>query len=317
MIRFIVPAYNAENTIDKCLTSILAQECEKEVIVVDNGSFDQTKEIVKRYPVKYIYESIKGPSAARNRGLKEAGTFDFLAFVDSDAVLPEEWTQKALERLANYPGIAGVGGPGKSIIKNSVSEAFDFLLYSNTSDEKERNVISLATMDVLYKPECIKGLLFNESLLCAEDPDFNFRLINRGYKLVYSEDLWVFHFNPVKIKQVIRKWFNYGKYYPLPYFLNHRMTNLGLWTRILYIPLVIITCILSFYLKNPIPIIIVVFLFPVVYLALGIKAGIRNILKLFMFVLVHSMKQFAQMLGIWWGFVYLLISRKKRIFTSS
>ncbi|MEO0119589.1 MAG: glycosyltransferase family A protein, partial [candidate division WOR-3 bacterium] len=71
MIIFIVPAYNAEKTIGKCIESILAQNIEKEVIIVDNGSTDNTANIIKKYPVKYILETKKSPAAARNRGLKE------------------------------------------------------------------------------------------------------------------------------------------------------------------------------------------------------------------------------------------------------
>jgi glycosyltransferase involved in cell wall biosynthesis len=311
MIRFIIPAYNAEKTIYECLTSILAQEYEKEVIVVDNGSSDRTNEIIKEFPVKYIYEPIKGPSAARNRGLAEAGNFQYIAFVDSDAVLPADWAINAIILLEISSDIAGVGGPGKSIIKNSISETFDYLLYNRASGERDRSVMSLATMDVMYKPDCIKGVVFNESLMAAEDPDFNFRIIKKGYKLIYSNKLWVFHYNPTEIQHVIKKWFSYGKFYPKPYFLNRKLANFGLWARILYLPLVISACLISIFLKNYIPLILIVISFPLIYFWLGLKVGIFNFYKLLMFVLVHSLKQFAQILGIWWGFVLNAVNFKK------
>lgn len=303
MIRFIIPAYNAEKTIYNCITSILAQEYEKEVIVVDNGSSDRTNEIIKKFPVKYIYEPIKGPSAARNRGLAEIGNFQYIAFIDSDVELPADWAKIAIGLLENYSDAAGVGGPGKSIIKNSISDTFDFLLYNRISGEKDTPVMSLATMDVMYKPDCIKGLLFNERLMAAEDPDFNFRIINIGYKLIYSNKLWVFHHNPTKIKQVIKKWFFYGKFYPFPYFLNRQWVNFGLWARILYLPLVILSCLINILMKNSIPLILILLSFPLIYFWLGLKVGVFNLYKLMMFVLVHSLKQLAQILGIWWGFV--------------
>jgi glycosyltransferase involved in cell wall biosynthesis len=311
MIRFIIPAYNAEKTIHECLSSILAQECEKEVIAVDNASSDRTSEIIKEFPVRYIFEPAKGPSAARNRGLEEIGEIKYIAFIDSDVVLPLDWTKNAISLLESSSGIAGVGGPGKSIIKNPISETFDYLLYNRTSDEKDSSVMSLATMDLLFKTECIKGVLFNERLMAAEDPDFNFHVINNGYRLIYSNKLWVFHHNPTKIKQVIKKWFSYGKFYPKPYFLNRQLANFGLWARILYLPLAISACLISIFLKNSIPLIIIVFSFPLIYFCLGLKVGVFNFYKLLMFVIVHTLKQLAQILGIWWGFVLNAINFKK------
>lgn len=310
MIRFIIPTYNAEKTIYDCLTSILAQDCEKEVIAIDNGSSDRTAEFIRKFPVQYLFEPVKGPSAARNRGLKRIDNFQYIAFVDSDAVLPTDWAVNAMNLLEKSSDIAGVGGPGKSIIKNSVSETFDHLLFNRTSGEKDSSVMNIATMDVMYKTACIKGLLFNEKLLAAEDPDFNFHIINKGYKLIFSNKLWVYHHNPTKIKQVVKKWFSYGKYYPSPYFLNQLWINFGLWARILYLPLVLLSCTVSILLKNPLPLILGLLLFPLIYFWLGLKVGVYNFYKLLMFVYVHSLKQFAQILGIWWGFVLNTINIK-------
>jgi glycosyltransferase involved in cell wall biosynthesis len=306
MITFIIPAYNSEKTISECIKSVLQQDVEKEVIVVDNGSTDNTAQIVKNFPVRYIFEPKKGPAAAKNAGLKNLNyKSKYVAFVDSDVVLPNSWAKKALEILNKYPEVAGVGGPGKSIIKNVISEVFDYLMYSRTFRDKMKFVRNLATMNVMYKIECVQNMFFNDKLqyAAAEDTDFNLQIIKKGYKLLYSEDLWVYHYNPTTITQVVRKWFNYGKYYPLPYFWNGQLKDFGLWGRIMYLPLLVFAFVLSVFLKNFILFSLMIFSLPVLYLCLGIKLKINKFYRLFVFVVVHSLKQLAQIIGIWYGII--------------
>ena len=91
MISVIIPAYNVEEYIDKCLLSVLSQTYNNlEVIVINDGSTDDTAAIVKRYVtdprLKLIDQQNAGVSAARNAGIAEASG-KLLAFVDSDDYL--------------------------------------------------------------------------------------------------------------------------------------------------------------------------------------------------------------------------------------
>ncbi|MGL5051164.1 MAG: glycosyltransferase family 2 protein [Fusobacteriaceae bacterium] len=88
-VSVIVPAYNAEKYIEKCLESLINQTLrEIEVIVIDDGSNDLTGTIVDRYTkkdsrIKKICQSNKGSSTARNAGLKKAKG-EFIGYLDSD-----------------------------------------------------------------------------------------------------------------------------------------------------------------------------------------------------------------------------------------
>lgn len=90
-LRFsvIIPAYNAEKTIDRCLKSLVASSYEDiEVIVVDDGSTDNTAEVVEGFlnidkRVILLSQPNEGPSIARNNGLEHASG-DIITFVDSD-----------------------------------------------------------------------------------------------------------------------------------------------------------------------------------------------------------------------------------------
>jgi glycosyltransferase involved in cell wall biosynthesis len=84
VVSVVIPCYNEEKNIGKCLETILHQTLENfEVLLVDDGSTDQTKEIIRRYPVRLLEHNHKGPGAARNWGAKEA-LGEILVFVDAD-----------------------------------------------------------------------------------------------------------------------------------------------------------------------------------------------------------------------------------------
>ena len=89
-VSVIVPAYNAGDTLEKCINSILAQTLDEiEIIIVNDGSTDGTYEIISEYERKYpdkivgIHKENAGVSAARNDGL-DAAKGTYIGFVDAD-----------------------------------------------------------------------------------------------------------------------------------------------------------------------------------------------------------------------------------------
>jgi len=98
-ISAVIPTYNREKTIGRALESALAQEYPtSEIIVVDDGSKDNTRKIVESYgeKVRYVYQENAGVSGARNRGVNEA-KFDWIAFLDSD----DYWLPGHLRNMVN------------------------------------------------------------------------------------------------------------------------------------------------------------------------------------------------------------------------
>jgi len=93
-ISVVIPAYNAGKYVARAIDSVLAQTHQPdEIIVVDDGSTDNTAEQIKKYgsKVKYIYQQNAGPGAARNTGI-EAATGNWVAFLDGD----DEWLDDKL-----------------------------------------------------------------------------------------------------------------------------------------------------------------------------------------------------------------------------
>ena len=92
-ISVVIPTYNRYEFLKKALISVYAQSYQpKEVIVVDDGSCDDTKQIQKDFPnIKYIFQKNSGVSSARNKGI-ENSTYKWVAFLDSD----DEWCEDKL-----------------------------------------------------------------------------------------------------------------------------------------------------------------------------------------------------------------------------
>jgi glycosyltransferase involved in cell wall biosynthesis len=116
-ITVIVPAYNEEKLIFRCLQS-LAQQADSpdEVVVVDNACTDATAAIVADFienypglPVKLIHEPIKGHHHARDAGWRAAAG-DVIVMVDADEIFPPDWIAKVRAALRENPDFHALGG---------------------------------------------------------------------------------------------------------------------------------------------------------------------------------------------------------------
>lgn len=105
-VSIIIPAYNAEKTIERCIDSLVKQTYKPaEIIIIDDGSTDRTSSILNRYELKYkyikvIHQKNAGVSAARNRGLDEASS-EYVLFVDSDDAVGEQFVD-TLMKYSDY-----------------------------------------------------------------------------------------------------------------------------------------------------------------------------------------------------------------------
>lgn len=101
----IIPVYNVEEYIDKCLESVFNQtEKDFEVIVVNDGTKDNSMSIVEKYPVKIINQKNQGLSVARNHGVEKAQG-DYLIFLDSDDYWNKDLLKEINKSLKNNPDV--------------------------------------------------------------------------------------------------------------------------------------------------------------------------------------------------------------------
>ncbi|MCX6712659.1 MAG: glycosyltransferase family A protein [Candidatus Vogelbacteria bacterium] len=114
-LSFIVPAYNEEARLGKCLESILAATANfsvpTEIIVVNNASTDKTKEVARSYPgIIVVDEPRKGLPSARQAG-HLASTGEIEAHIDADTLMSPGWPEKVAIEFAKNPNLVALSGP--------------------------------------------------------------------------------------------------------------------------------------------------------------------------------------------------------------
>jgi glycosyltransferase involved in cell wall biosynthesis len=93
-ISVVIPAYNEEKILGKCLEALKRQTKKPyEIIVVDNNSSDKTSEVAKNKGARVVFEKMRGASYARNKGFDEAKG-DVVLRTDADTIVPQDWVEK-------------------------------------------------------------------------------------------------------------------------------------------------------------------------------------------------------------------------------
>jgi glycosyltransferase involved in cell wall biosynthesis len=108
MVSVVIPVYNGEKYICESVDSVLSQTYDNvEIIVVDDGSTDKTRNFLEKYIAKeqiiYIYQDNGGRSKARNTGIKNANG-EYIAFLDADDVFLPASIEKKIDAATRYPG---------------------------------------------------------------------------------------------------------------------------------------------------------------------------------------------------------------------
>lgn len=180
-ISVIIPAYNAEKMISRCIKSVLQQSYNNlEVIVIDDGSEDGTKDVVRDIALKdkrviYRFQDNVGVSTARNSGIEYANG-EMLTFVDADDWLEYDALEKMYSMMDNETGFVCCGTfihNTNSIDNYSVPEnsflTMEETLFSLYSDSFVRPVV----WGKLYRTDMIKNnLAFSTEIAHAEDIKF-------------------------------------------------------------------------------------------------------------------------------------------------
>ncbi|GDX62472.1 hypothetical protein LBMAG34_0060 [Candidatus Saccharibacteria bacterium] len=193
MLSVIIPVYNRENYIKECVESVLSQNnagCKYELIVVDDGSTDNTPRILSRFKDKIIYKRIENsgrPAVPRNVGLRLAKG-ELVAFQDSDDVWLENKLEEQLKDFSNKYILSYANAKivdknrkplGRNIINNQQAysgNVFEYLLKENF----------VSTLTVIANKKVIMDLGgFDESKNYLEDYDMWLRMSLKG-RFIYT-----------------------------------------------------------------------------------------------------------------------------------
>jgi len=219
VISVVVPVYSGEETLGRCLDALLDQdyEGEYEIIVVDDGSTDRTRELVAKYPVKLLEQKHHGPAAARNFGARGAEG-EIVVFTDADCVPEKSWLREMLRPLRDE-NIAGVQGAYKTdqgeltarFVQYEIEERYERMGRAEYID-------FVGSYSAAYRKDIfLEEGGFDESFPMAsgEDPDLSFRLASKGYKMVFNPRAVVMHRHLTTLQGYLKSKF-YRAYWRVP-----------------------------------------------------------------------------------------------------
>lgn len=190
-VSVIVPVRDGAGHVERCLEALLAQTWPAdrlEILVVDNGSSDETRGRVRRHPVTLLVErSAPSPYVARNAGLARA-TGEILAFTDADCVPAKDWLERGVARLEEEGADLAAGCVRFRFSRPPrAAELVDAL--HNLDQERsvaERGVAK--TGNLLVRRAVFEALGRFAPRRSGGDVEFTSRASGAGFALVYAED---------------------------------------------------------------------------------------------------------------------------------
>ncbi|MFN2124760.1 MAG: glycosyltransferase [Candidatus Promineifilaceae bacterium] len=209
----IIPAYNAESTINKCLDALREQDISTpyEIIVVDDGSGDRTAALATGPEIILLQHSERrGASAARNSGI-QAAQGDILCFTDADCEPKSNWLGELLIPFRSEE-ISGCKGIYATRQKEIVAR-FVQIEYEDKYDllEKQSQIDFIDTYSAAYRREVLQlNHGFDEQFSYLEDQELSFRLASRGYQMVFHPQAIVYHQHADSLAAYARKKFFIG-----------------------------------------------------------------------------------------------------------
>lgn len=212
-ITIIVPAYNAETTISRCIESVQKQTYQNhELILIDDGSTDNTADLCYNYAnndpkIIFTKQTNAGPAVARNHGLRIASG-EWITFLDADDTMTEDCLKTAFQAAKAHDADIVLWNMvelhGNSTSKSASFQGdIRFFNKQNITDIKKIILTCKSEVDggiqnicgpvcKLFKKELIKNIKFPENISLGEDTCFVLQVLEECTKLVYiNKDFYI------------------------------------------------------------------------------------------------------------------------------
>ncbi len=248
-ISVLICTRNRAKSLDATLQRFFAQNFaggySYELIVVDNGSTDETKQVVERCAAQrpgsaqYLFEKRRGLSFARNAGLL-AAQGEIIAFTDDDVLVAENWLDEIHREFAGDPSLCMLGGrvlladerlqsatlmPHLKRGHFGLPDGVNFVIGANMAFRRE-------VFDRVGRFDVRLGA--GRFFAGSDDIEFVYRGLKAGYRLLYAPNVLVYHnHNRVTLEQVCQLEYGYAKSFPA-YLIKHSLSGDGYAMRMLY-----------------------------------------------------------------------------------
>lgn len=183
LVSVIIPVFNAERFLSDALDSVLSQGyANLELIIVDDGSTDGSREIIECTPgkVRYLRQENCGPAAARNRGI-EIAEGDILAFQDADDIWPSRKLEIQLAVLDKDPALEIVMGQVQRVQSSEGEPALENINVPCFAVNLAASIFRRSAFEQVGP--------FDEQLRFSEDVDWFMRARERGIKTAKIDDV--------------------------------------------------------------------------------------------------------------------------------
>jgi len=209
-LSVIIPTYNRCDMLERVLLSYKKQNFKDfEVIVVDDGSSDNTRKMVENllvdYSLAYFFQTNRGPAAARNLGIKKSSG-EILLFTGDD-ILPEkeDFFEKHLNAQAKNIAVLGYTSWHKEIKKTpfiNFLSGYHFC-YQQIKDKQQVDYGCFYTSNISVSKEILEEVGFFDEDFCYaayEDTELSYRLHQAGMRIIYESGASAFHNHKINFK---------------------------------------------------------------------------------------------------------------------
>ena len=213
-ISVIIPAYNAQNTIGQAVTQSLAQakgSLQIEVIVVDDGSTDNTAEIAKASGARVLRQQNSGPASARNKGWRSASG-GIICFTDADCIPCRNWLVNLLGAFCHWQ-IGAIAGSYDIANRDSWLARW----VHQEIIERHKHMPALCRAFGSYNVAIPKYVLqatggFDPTYrrASAEDNDLSYRIIKSGWRILFRPQAKVAHHHPANLWKYLTEQYRHG-----------------------------------------------------------------------------------------------------------
>ena len=225
-VTVVVPVYNAERHLRRCLDGLVRQTYpHREIVVADDGSTDGSRAVTRDFgEIKVVeYGENRGPAHARNRAVEASGG-DLLVFIDADCVVDDPgWLER---HVRAHDGVedAIVGGGVDGMGRGLVARADRYCHWLTNIPRSERRVCSAATprRRIRFSRHLVTTNMsvrrstfgrvgpFDETLATGEDVEFCERALTRGISLRFEPDVVVRHHDRERLRDFVRCFYRAG-----------------------------------------------------------------------------------------------------------
>lgn len=216
LVSIIIPTFNGAKRIRPCLESLLRQSDggrRVEILVVDDGSKDNTADVVKSYSgVRLLSQENAGPAAARNHGAREARG-DLILFTDDDCEPAPHWLDAMLAPFSD-PEVVGVKGAyrtrQKPLVARFVQAEYEdrYRLMARIRDIDFIDTYSAGFRRAHFLE--MGGYDTDFPVACAEDIELSYRMSAKGWKMRFAPLAIVYHQHPDSLVRYLKKKFKFA-----------------------------------------------------------------------------------------------------------